>query len=124
MESRFTTAAAYVTVVALVGAFAGAFLDPTEAFRGSVTASALVGLVFAGYNAYTVRESGTPRFATSVIVTVFGLWLTVAPLTYPDVNFAGTAAVQFSGMLVAAFGGHLALDAVEALVASGTAHGD
>jgi hypothetical protein len=113
---RFDLAAAAVSTLAMVAAFVGVFLSPVEAFRGSITASALVGFIFAAYNLQTVRTTGAPRFATSVVVTVFGLWFVAGPLTYDPQSFAATAAVQFSGLVAAAFAGHLALDAFAELL--------
>jgi glucose dehydrogenase len=120
--TRFTTAVSYVAVLGLGLAFVGAFLDPRAAFRGSVAATALVGLVFAGHNAHHVRETGTPRLASAAIATVFGVWLAVAPLTY-DVTVPATAAVQLSGTLVAAFAGHSTVEVVETLLDGRTGEG-
>jgi hypothetical protein len=110
---RFALLSATVCLLALVVALGGAFLGPSDAFRGSMAASALVGLVFAVYNLQRVRATGAPQFATGVVLALFGGWLGVAPLQY-DPGFAATAAVQFPGLLLVAFGGHTALDAVAA----------
>jgi hypothetical protein len=118
-DHRFDLAAAAVSTLAMVVAFAGVFLSPVDAFRGSITTSALVGFVFAAYNLQSVRATGVPRFATSVVVTVFGLWFVAGPLTYDPQSFAATATVQFSGLVAAAFAGHLALDALARLVRGG-----
>jgi hypothetical protein len=114
--SRFTTG---VCVVAIVGCLlvAGAplVLGAPAAFRGSVVASALLGAVFAGYNAYSVRTYGQPRLAAGVMTAVFGLWFVASPLVY-TVGGVLTALVQTGGALTAAFGGYAAIEALELLV--------
>ena len=114
--SRFTSA---VCVVAIVGCLlvAGAPLlfGAPAAFRGSVVDSALLGTVFAGYNAYSVRTYGQPRLAAGVMTAIFGLWFVGAPLVY-TVGDLLTAVVQTGGSLTAAFGGYAAVEAIELLV--------
>jgi hypothetical protein len=112
-ESRFSLLATAVPVLGLLVALVGSFLGSSAAFRGSIVASTLVGLVFAGQHLLEVRRTGDPRFATGAVVAGFGAWLVAAPLLY-DVGFVPTASVQFSGLLALTFGGHTALDAVGA----------
>jgi uncharacterized membrane protein len=114
--SRFTTG---VCVIAIVGcllvASAPLVLGAPAAFRGSVVASGLLGVVFAGYNAYSVRAYGQPRLAAGVMTAIFGGWFVAAPLVY-TVGSVLTAVVQTGGALTAAFGGYAAIEAVELLV--------
>jgi hypothetical protein len=114
--SRFTTG---VCVVAIVGcllvASAPLVLGAPAAFRGSVVASGLLGVVFAGYNAYSVRAYGQPRLAADVMTAIFGGWFVAAPLVY-TVGDVLTALVQTGGALTAAFGRYIAIEAVELLV--------
>lgn len=115
--TRLTRVAAVVAVAAPVVTFVGVFvLAAPAAFRGSISASALVTLVFTLDNLRTVRATGEPAFPSAVVATVLGLWLAVAPVIY-DAGFAPTALAQFAGLLTAAFGGHAALVAVESMVA-------
>lgn len=117
--TRFTVGGAVVAVVAPLVTFAGAFVLPAPpAFRGSISASALVALVFAVDNLRSVRTTGAPAFPSAVVATALGLWLAVAPVIY-DAGFAPTALAQFAGLLTAAFGGHAALVAVEGMVTGG-----
>lgn len=114
--TRFTVGAAVVAVVAPVVTFAGVFvLAAPAAFRGSISASALVALVFTLDNLRSVRATGAPAFPSAVVATVLGLWLAVAPVIY-DAGFAPTALAQFAGLLTAAFSGHAALVAVESML--------
>ena len=112
--SRFTVASAAVALLGCLVAFVGPLaLGADPGIRGSVTLSAVVGAVFAGKNALTVRERGAPSFAAGVMATVLGLWLIVAPLQYESVGPALTAVTQFGGMCLAAFSAYTALVAVE-----------
>ncbi|MFB6154003.1 MAG: hypothetical protein ABEJ27_07100 [Halodesulfurarchaeum sp.] len=81
------------------------------AFRGSVVASAVVGLVFAVQHQRRFQRDGRPHVPDAAVSTVFGAWFIAAPLLY-DVGFIATAGVQFAGLLVAAFGGYLTLAAI------------
>lgn len=81
------------------------------AFRGSIVASGLVGLVFALQHLRRFRWDGQPHLPEAVVTTVFGGWFIIAPLLY-GVDFLPTAGVQFAGLLVASFSGYLALAAI------------
>ena len=109
--TRFTTAA---SALALVGCccivVAPLVLGATPAFRGNAVGSGVVGAVFAGYNLYTMRASGHPCLAASLMTGSFGGWFIAAPLVYP-VGDVLTAVVQSCGMLTAAFGGYAAVEA-------------
>ena len=118
--SRFTIASAVVALLGCVVAFVGPLaLNAQPGIRGSVTLSAVVGAVFAGKNALTIRERGVPSFAAGVMATVLGLWLIVAPLQYETVGAPLTALTQFGGMCLAAFSAYTALVAVEGFVGAG-----
>ena len=71
--------------------------------------------MFAGYNVYSVRAYGQPRLAAGVMTAIFGGWFVAAPLVY-TVGDVLTALVQTGGALTAAFGGYIAIEAVELLV--------
>jgi len=115
-SSRFTTGVCVVAVLGcLLVASAPLVLGASAAFRGSVVASGLLGVVFAGYNAYSVRAYGQPRLAAGVMTAIFGGWFVAAPLVY-TVGSVLTAVVQTGGALTAAFGGYAAIEAVELLV--------
>lgn len=82
-----------------------------SAFRGSLVASGLVGLVFALQHLRRFRWDGRPHVPEAAVTAVFGAWFIVAPLLY-EVGFLATAGVQFAGLLVAAFSGYLLLAAL------------
>jgi len=88
----------------------------SPAFRGSLTATGLLGTVFAAQQLRLIREEGYPRLPAATITTLFGLAYLVAPLLYEDVGFAPTAAAQFAGILTASFGGYAAVEALEGLL--------
>ncbi|MFB6305186.1 MAG: hypothetical protein ABEH47_08470 [Haloferacaceae archaeon] len=112
-DSRFVAGGAVVAVLAPLVTFVGVFVLPAPAaFRGSISASALVVLVFAADNLRSVRAAGEPAFPSATVAAVLGAWLAAAPLVY-DAGFAPTALAQFAGLLTAAFGAHGALVAVE-----------
>lgn len=114
-RDRFTDAAIGVTVLATVITLASPYFgNATPAFRGSVVASSLVALVFAAQGARSLRKHGQPRLSSSIVVTVFGLWFVLAPIIYgtETVGFAPTAGVQFGGLLIASFGGYVAVEAL------------
>lgn len=112
--SRFTVASAALALLGCVVAFVGPLvLGADPGVRGSVTLSAVVGAVFAGKNALTIRDHGRPRFAASVLATAVGTWLIIAPLQYEGVSDPLTATTQFAGMLLAAFSAYTALVAIE-----------
>lgn len=118
--TRFTAVAVVVAALAPVVTLLGVFaFGAPLAFRGSIAVSAFVLLIFAADNLRTVGTTGAPSFASAVVATVLGLWLTVAPLIY-DAGFAPTALTQFAGLLAAAFSGHTALDAVAAMATGRT----
>lgn len=118
-DDVFPTAAATVAVVGcLLAAVAAVAGSPTAAFRGSVTASAAVGLIFAVGHLRGVRAEG-PRLPGALVTAVFGFWFMAAPLLYDDVGFVATAGVQFAGLLTAAFAGYNALAAIEELAGRG-----
>jgi len=123
--SRFTVAAAVVALLGCLVAFVGPLaLGAGPGIRGSVTLSAVVGAIFAGKNAQTIRERGVPSFAAGVMATVLGLWLIVAPLQYASVGAPLTALTQFGGMCLAAFSAYTALVAVEAFFGAGGSAAD
>ena len=112
--SRFTVASAVLALIGCVVAFVGPLvLGANPGIRGSVTLSAVVGAVFAGKNALTIRDRERPRFAAAVLATAVGTWLIIAPLQYEDVSAPLIATTQFAGMLLAAFSAYTALVAVE-----------
>jgi hypothetical protein len=120
---RFTNGAIALTLIGCLVAFVGPLaLDVQPGVRGSVTLSAVVGAVFAGKNALTVRERGRPELAAGVMATVLGLWLIIAPLQYQSVGAPLTAVTQFGGMLLAAFSAYAALVAVEWYLGDRTDH--
>lgn len=123
--SRFTVASAIVALLGCLIAFVGPLaLNAQPGIRGSVTLSAVVGAVFAGKNALTIRERGVPSFAAGVMATVLGLWLIVAPLQYESVGAPLTALTQFGGMCLAAFSAYTALVAVEGFFGAGASTDD
>ncbi|MFC7075509.1 hypothetical protein [Haloarcula halophila] len=123
--SRFTTASAAVALLGCLVAFVAPLaLGASPGIRGSVTLSAVVGAVFAGKNAQTIRDRGRPRFAAGVMATVLGAWLIVAPLQYEAVGPALTATTQFGGMCLAAFSAYTALVAIEGYLGDTDAPGD
>lgn len=114
--TTFTTAAAAVATVAPAVAVVATLLgSPTAAFRGSLVASAVVGVVFAGHHLRQVRAGGRPRLPAAFVTTVFGLWFMTAPVLYSGVGFLATAGVQFAGLLTAAFAGYNTVEAIEDL---------
>jgi len=124
-SSRFTTASAAVALLGCLVAFVAPLaLGASPGIRGSVTLSAVVGAVFAGKNAQTIRDRGRPRFAAGVLATAVGTWLIVAPLQYQNVGSALTATTQFGGMCLAAFSAYTALVAVEGYLGDGDAPSD
>ena len=123
--SRFTVASAIVALLGCLIAFVGPLaLNAQPGIRGSVTLSAVVGAVFAGKNALTIRERGVPSFAAGVMATVLGLWLIIAPLQYESVGAPLTALTQFGGMCLAAFSAYTALVAVEGFFGAGASTDD
>lgn len=120
-RSNETFVAVSVALVA-IGTLAAGVLpfigDATPAFRGSLSASALVGLVFALHHARQFTTTGRPHLPSAVISTGMGGWFVVAPVLY-DVGFVATAGVQFPGLVVTAFGGYLVIDALSGGSAAG-----
>ena len=82
-----------------------------RAFAGSIVASGLLGVVFAGQNLRLYRAQSTPSVPAATLTVVFGGWFMLAPLLY-DVGFLATAGTQFGGLLVAAFGLYMLVSAV------------
>lgn len=113
---QFTLAAGVVALVGCLLAIASPYFgSASPAFRGSLTATGLIGTVFAAQQLRLIREEGGPRLPAATVTTVFGLSYLVAPLLYQDVGFAPTAAAQFAGILTASFGGYAAVAALEDL---------
>jgi len=109
---RFTTAAAVVALLGCPLAVVAPFtLNAAPGPRGGIAFSGLVGAVFAGYNLYAIVTEGRPQFAAAVMAAAFGTWLILAPLQY-TVAAPLTATAQFAGMLLAAFSGFTALEAL------------
>lgn len=114
---RFVLAAAVVAVLGCLLAIVSPYLGASPpGFRGSATATGLVGLVFAARNLQVVREEGGPRLAPGVLTALFGVAFVVAPLLYRDVGFAPTAGVQFAGVLTGSFGAYTAIEAIQSLI--------
>lgn len=112
----FTLAAAGVAALGCVVAVLSPFVGtPSAAFRGSIVASGLVGLVFAVQNLRVLRATGRARLAPAAMVTVFGFIFTVSPLLYESVGTVTTATAQTAGVLTAAFAGYTAIESLEAL---------
>ncbi len=110
--TRFNAVAAVVCVAGPLAALVVAVaFGPTAAFRGSIAASTLVTLVFAGHNLRAVSGTGSVSFASAAVTALLGAWLAVAPVVY-DAGFVPTAVTQFVGLLTATFGAHAALDVV------------
>lgn len=101
--SRFLELSAAVSIVGCLAAgvtpvVAGA----SAAFLGSITSSAVLGLVFAGRTVQLLRATGQVSLPAAVLTTVFGGWFMLAPLLY-DVGFLATAGTQSAGMLISTF---------------------
>lgn len=112
----FSLGAAAVAVVGCLLAVVSPFLGtPSAAFRGSIVASGVVGLVFGVQNLRVLRAVGRSRLAPAVMLTVFGVVFTVTPLVYSDVGTVSTATAQTAGVLTAAFGGYTAVESLETL---------
>jgi hypothetical protein len=103
-RSPFLTVAALICVAGCVAAAATPIVaGASAAFTGSITASGVLGVVFAGRNAQLYRASGVVSLPPAVLTTVFGGWFMAAPLLY-DAGFLATAGTQLAGLLVATFG--------------------
>lgn len=112
----FSLAAGGLAALGCLLAVGSPFLgDPDTAFRGSIVASGVVGLVFAAQNLKVLRATGRARLAPAVLVTVFGVVFAVTPLLYEGVGTLSTATAQTAGVLAAAFGGYTALESIETL---------
>lgn len=117
MSGRADTAFLTVSLVVVASGVLIGILTPIvagtgSAFRGSIVASGLVGLVFALQHLRRFRWDSQPHLPEAAVTTVFGGWFIVAPLLY-SVGFVAIAGVQFAGLLVASFSGYLALAAID-----------
>lgn len=111
-DRAFLSAAAVIAAGGCLLAAVTPFVaGASVAFRGSISTSGIVGLVFAVQHARRLRRDGQPHLPGAAITTVFGIWFMAAPLVY-DVGFLATAGVQLAGLLTAAFAGYLAVDAL------------
>jgi hypothetical protein len=104
--------AALGCLLAVVAPFVG---SPTAAFRGSVVATGVIGLVFAAQTLRVLRVTGRARLAPALLLTVFGVIFAVTPLLYEGVGTTATATAQTAGVLTAAFAGYLAVESIETL---------
>lgn len=112
----FSVAAAGLATLGCLLAVLSPFLGaPSDAFRGSIVASGVVGLVFAAQTLRVLRATGRARLAPSLLLTVFGVIFAVSPLLYRDVGTVTTATAQTAGVLTAAFAGYLAIESIETL---------
>jgi len=103
--SRFILASAAACVVACAAvAVLPPLLGSSAAFTGSVSSSAVLGVVFAARNLQLLRAAGTPSLPPAVLTTIFGGWFMLAPLLYPDVGVLPTAGTQLGGTVIATFG--------------------
>lgn len=112
-STRFTAAASLLAVVGAVGGGLAPFLVlGRTTFSASILGVGALAAVFAGYNALSVLRDGQIRLAAVVMATLFGAWMLAAPLAY-GVEGVAVGAVQTFGLVLAAFAGYLAVEAVE-----------
>lgn len=105
-SSRFLEACGLLALAGCLGATVTApATGASTAFTGSLVASGLLGLIFAGRNVQLLERDGQVSLPPAVLTTIHGGWYMVAPLVY-DVGFLATLGTQLSGTLVATFGAY------------------